>query len=648
MLDLIVSLIFRGFNRLFQVLPISFNLWLGRQLGSIAYAVSGKRNRITYANLKAAYCGEKSPRQLKRLTREVYRNWSQTFSEMLSMSKMDRKYLDKYIDIPNMERIDMCSKHKGGMVLVSAHFGNWELSTVASAILGYPLFMLTRDQKMIKTYELLNILRESKGNTVIRKGADVKNLFKVLRAGKGVGLLGDQNAGANGILTDLFGRPASSAVGAYRMAQKCGSYILPAFIHRTKGPYQKICLEEPFLVGKDEDLKVPAEKFNKILEKHIRELPEQWLWMHKKWKMTDLKKILVLDDGKAGHLKQSMAVVKQIKKYREREGYSPEKVQVDTVEVKFKNKSSKTLLNAISPRLGRFCQMHLKFLKLFLTKQSYDICVNKYADVIISCGSSLYGVNHALKLENSSRNVTVMDPGKEMRKHFDVVIVPEHDIDKVSDLTDNIVVTKLAPNLIDERYMKTAEVKPYLQGKEIFEDRPCIGILFGGNNKEYELSEKISKDLAKGIKEAVEKVEGCFYITTSRRTPEASENILKQELSRDKSCLNFISGKSDDDKETVEKILARSNVIIVSAESISMVSEAVSSGKPVLVFMPEKKSEKENKYEKFVKDLENGGYLTIVNTSEIKEKTSTYISEEYTPKRVDDDKKIVDKMYKLF
>ena len=585
MLDLIVSLIFRGFNRLFQVLPISFNLWLGRQLGYIAYAVSGKRNRITYANLKAAYCGEKSPRQLKRLTREVYRNWAQTFAEMLSMSKMDRKYIDKYIEIPNMERIDMCSKHKGGMVLVSAHFGNWELSTAASSILGYPLFMLTRDQKMVKTYELLNILRESKGNTVIRKGADVKNLFKVLRAGKGVGLLGDQNAGPNGILSELFKRPASTAVGPYRMAQKCGSYILPAFIHRKKGPYQKIFLEEPFLVGKDEDLKVPAEKFNKILEKHIRELPEQWLWMHKKWKMTDLKKILVLDDGKAGHFKQSMAVVKQIKKYREREGYLPEKVQVDTVEVKFKNKLAKVLLNIISPHLGRFCQIHLKFLKLFLTQESYDICANKYADVIISCGSYLCGVNYVLKLENSSRNLTVMDPGDGKRKLFDVIIVPEHDIDKVSDLTDNIVVTKLAPNLIDEG-------KPYLQGKEIFEDRPCIGILLGGNNKEYDLSEKISKDLAKGIKEAVEKIEGCFYITTSRRTPESAENILKQELIGDKHCLNFISGKIDSDKKTVEKILARSNVVIVSAESISMVSEAISSGKPVLVFMPKKKTKK--------------------------------------------------------
>ena len=648
MLDLIVSFILRGFNHLFYVLPIGFNLWLGRQLGCIAYAVSGKRNKITYANLKAAFYGEKSPAELKRITRNVYKDWAQTFAEMLSMSKLDRKYVEKYIEIPHMERIEMCSKYKGGMILVSAHFGDWEMSIATGAILGFPVYMLTRDQKMVKTYELLNILRESKGNTVIRKGADVKNLFKVLRAGKGVGLLGDQNGGANGILIDLFGRPASSAVGPYRMAQKCGSYILPAFIHRKKGPYQKIVLEEPFLVGKDEDLKVPATRFNKILEKNIREFPEQWLWMHKKWKMTDLKKVMVLVDGKAGHLKQSMAVVKQIKKYRENEGFSADKIQVETVPVKFRNKFSKGAFNSISPYLSCFGQLHLKVLRLFLTKDSYAACVNKYADVIVSCGSSLYGVNFALKLENLAKNVTVLDPGRAMRKKFDIVIIPEHDIEKNMELEDNIVMTKLSPNLIDPEEMNTRESKPYFADKESFQGKKCIGILLGGSNKDYDISEDIIRKLAKGIKDAVEKIDGCFYITTSRRTAEAVESILRSELEHSSRCLNFISGRNDTDTKTVEKILTRSDLVLVSAESISMVSEAVSSGKPVVAFFPDKLSSKSDKYEKFVRRLENEGYLNIVDPSELKGRMSLCDGNARVGKVIDDDDKILDKMYKLF
>jgi KDO2-lipid IV(A) lauroyltransferase len=617
-------------------------------LGAIAYAVSGKRNRVAYANLKAAFCGEKNPSELKRITKNVYRNWAQIFAEMLSMSKMDRKYVEKYLEIPHMERIEMCSKHKGGMILVSAHFGDWEMSIAAGAILGYPVFMLTRDQKMIKTYELLNILRESKGNTVIRKGADVKNLFKVLRAGKGVGLLGDQNAGPNGILTDLFGRPASTAVGPYRMAQKCGSYILPAFIHRKKGPYQKIILEEPFLVAEDEDLKEPAARFNRILEKHIREFPEQWLWMHKKWKMTDLKKVLVLDDGKAGHLKQSMAVVKQIRKYRESEGFSSDKLRVQTLRIKFRNKVSRGCFNALSPYLSCCGQIHLKLLRLFLDKESYDACAGKYADIIISCGSGLCGVNFALKLENSAKNLTVLDPGSSIRGKFDVVIMPEHDLKKYMDIGEKMVVTKLAPNLIDPEEINTKQAGPYLPGKELFQEKTCVGILVGGTNKYYEISKNTSRKLAKGIIEAVEEIEGCFYITTSRRTPEGAESVLREDLENSSRCLNFIAGKNDKDTRTVEKILARSDMLLVSAESISMVSEAVSSGKPVMVFMPDKKSGNMDKYEKFVKRLEKENYLSIVDPLRLKEKVSSIAGKTYNAIRIEDDKKIFDKMYKLF
>ena len=649
LLDLIAAFFIRGINLIFHVTPIHFNLWLGRCLGALVCLLSGKRSRITYANLKAAFCAEKSPDRIKRITKDVYKNVAQTFTEMLSMTKVDSRYIEKFITIRDLRYIEEASKNPNGMILISAHFGNWELSTVASVMKGFPLHMLAREQKMKRLDELLNKLRESKGNIVIRKGADVKNLFRVLREGKGVGLLADQNAGPNGELIDLFGRPASTAVGPYRIAQKTGAWILPAFIHRVKGPYQDLVLEPPMVVEKGDDIVPYMRKYNRLLEKHIRMDPGQWWWMHKKWKITPVKKIMVLDDGKKGHLKQSLAVVKQLKRYREKEGYSPDHTEVDIVRIRFKNKTCKGVFNSISPLFSSRCQGCLKCLKAALDHESYEALVRRYADVIISCGSTLSGVNKLLKIENYARNLTVLDPGVLNRGKFDLVVLPRHDFPGRHFKEDNVVVTDLAPNLIQADAIASFR-------KEIEEEvrdpgapkGACIGLLFGGDNPHFSFGKDLTRSVLEGIKAACERIDGCFYATTSRRTPPAAEKILNEAFEKDPRCVKFISGKNDDDEYTVEKILAISDIVLVSGESISMVSEAVSSGKPVLVFMPDKKTPHYTKYERFVEGLRQRGYLRCVRPGEISSEVARVVECKGELRLPDDNRRIYDKMYRLF
>jgi KDO2-lipid IV(A) lauroyltransferase len=641
LLDLIASYLVRGLNRIFHVLPIGFSLWLGRRLGTVVYCFSGKRNRIAYSNLKAAFAGEKSPAELKRITKNVYRNMAQTFAEILCLTKVDRQYIDKYVNVINFERVQNASKNPDGMILLSAHFGNWELSTMASIMLGFRLHLLARDQKMQKLNELLNLLRESKGNVVIRKGADIKNIFRVLHNGEGVGILGDQNAGVHGKLIDFFGRPASTAVGPFRFAQKSGAWILPAFIHRKKGPYHDEVLEPLMKIGKKDDITPYMEEYNRLLEKHVREYPDQWLWMHKRWKVTPLKKVLVLDDGKKGHLKQSMAVVKQIRRYRQDEGFAPENLIVDTARVRFKNKRMKTLFNLFMPLVNTFFQMHVKLLAVVLEKESYQDVVNRYADVIVSCGSSLFGVNKILKMENHARNVTVLDPGPLNRASFDLIVLPRHDASDGDEEKDNVAVTDLAPNLIDAESMSRFTVQGAGSGKR-------IGLLLGGDNPCFSFGEALTKDIAKNIKVACEQLDGYAHITTSRRTPGTAERVLTEEFDGFPRLAEFISGKDDSDEHTVEKILAVSDIVIVSGESISMVSEAVSSGRPVMVFMPDKKSQVVTKYERFVEELRERGYLVIVKPGDIPAEANDLVNSPGKCKRSEDNKRIYDKLYRLF
>ena len=641
MLDLIASYLVKGLNRVLHVLPMGFSLWLGRRLGAVVYCFSGKRSRIAYSNLKAAFAGEKSPAELKRITKNVYRNMAQTFAEILCLTKVDRPYIDKYVNVLNFERVQNASKNPKGMILLSAHFGNWELSTMASIMLGFRLHLLARDQKMQKLNELLNQLRESKGNAVIRKGADIKNIFRVLHNGEGVGILGDQNAGVHGKLIDFFGRPASTAVGPFRFAQKSGAWILPAFIHRKKGPYHDEVLEPLMKIDKKDDIVPYMEEYNRLLEKHVREYPDQWLWMHKRWKVTPLKKVLVLDDGKKGHLKQSMAVVKQIKRYRQDEGFAPEHLVVDTARVRFKNKTMKTLFNLFTPLMTTFLQMHIKLLAMVLEKESYGDVVNRYADVIVSCGSSLFGVSKALKMENHARNVTVLDPGPVNRASFDLIVLPRHDASGGDEEKDNVAVTDLAPNLIDSESISRFQVQGAGSGKR-------IGLLLGGDNPCFSFGEALTKSIARNIKVTCEQLDGYAHITTSRRTPAAAEKVLTEEFDGFPRLAEFISGKDDRDEHTVEKILAVSDILIVSGESISMVSEAVSSGRPVMVFMPDKKSRKITKYERFVEELRERGYLVIVKPGDIPAEANDLMNAPGNRKRSEDNKRIYDKLYRLF
>jgi Kdo2-lipid IVA lauroyltransferase/acyltransferase len=650
LLDLIASLAVLAVNRIMHVMPMRFNLWFGRALSGIFYMFSGKRKQVTYANIRAAFCREKTPEQIRQIARGVYTHAAQTFAELISMTKVDAKYVEKYISVKNFERVQEASKNPRGMILVSAHFGNWELSLVTSAVKGFPLYILARDQKMKRLNELFNKLRESKGSVVVRKGADIKRLIKVLRQGKSVGLLADQNAGVNGELLELFGRPASTAVGPYRLAQKDGAMILPAFIHRKKGPYHELVLEEIISIRENEDIIPHMEKYNRLLEKHVRQDPEQWFWMHKKWKMNPVRKIIVLDDGKKGHFKQSMAVVNEIKKYRREEGRDPANILLEVIRVRFYSRFRKAVFKAAAPFFGRRCQGKPGLLRWALDGESCERALGTYADIIISCGSSTSALNMMLKEENYARNIAILDPGALIRGKFDLVIIPRHDICRGSggakEKKGNVVVTELAPNLIS-----SPQYDP--ENGESTEEKCCdgkvdVGVLIGGNNKYFTFSEKLVRDVLAAASGFCEKHNGRMHVTTSRRTPELAERSAENLLGSLPGGGTFVAGRRDRDPDTVEKILKKCGIIIVSGESISMVSEAVSSGKHVLVFMPEKMSGKKTKYERFVMRLADLGYVTLTEPGDIIERAGEALQKKGLIDPGEDSRNIRSKLYRLF
>lgn len=647
MVDYIAYITVRALNFILRFVPVNASLWLGRQIGLLAFLFNRKRRLVAYANLKAAFAKEKSPRELKQITKRVYQTLVQTFVEILNLTKINRKYVDRYVEVVNMDRIRNAAKSGRGTILLTGHFGDWELSSLVSSVEGFPIMVLAREQKMKRLNDLLNRLRESNGCKVIGKGISVKNILKALYEQNIVGILSDQDAGKEGIFVDFFGRPVSCHAGPFEIAQRTNSLILPNFIVRTKGACHKLFLEEYIdlkdLSSSKDDIRQGLQEFTGLLESYVRKYPDQWLWLHKRWKSTPVRTVLVLDDGKAGHLNQSLAVAEGMRKVRADQGYRPEDTSIVVVKVKFKSPAKRFLLGASASFATWRCHGCMRCMKGCLEKETYETLMRTYSDFVVSCGSSLAGVNIFMSKENNARNVVIMKPNIFMGlKKFTLALIPEHDRPAKR---KNVVSTVLAPNLVNEdKVRKDGEI---LARRVRVAEAGAVGVFVGGDNPEYALTESLTASLALGLIDFCGKSGADILMTTSRRTPAASEKILKDEAKASGKFKLLVVANEKNPPETVGGILSMSKILLVSAESISMVSEAVASGKPVIAFRLAKKKVGITKHERALAALEAKGYITVCDVGDITSTLKRVWEGPQQSRRIDDNDRILKAVSRL-
>ena len=433
-----------------------------------------KRKKIAYANLKAAFGREKPPCEIKKILKNTYKNYGQTMIEFLRTPAMSADYIRTHSVMDKLELVREAKKRGKGAIYLTAHFGNWELSSLTTAVNGYPIYVLVRPQKMVKMNSLINTFRNKFGCKVVNKGMASREIIKALRDNEIVGILSDQDAGKRGTFVNFFGRPTSCATGAFSLARNTGAVIIPTFIIRKGGPHH-VVTSEPFIEVSsegDEDAEITEklQKFIAIQESYIRRFPDQWFWVHKRWKSTPVRRITVLNDGKPGHLNQSEAILKIFKKARSEAGFRDEETVVKIVDVEFKSPMRKILLGLASRFASDSCQGCMLGMKFCLTGKTYNKLIMDYADIVISCGSSLAPVNLFLSYENNARNIVIMKPGMAPIKRFNVAIMPQHDNPP---RRRNVVITKGSPNSIDKEALTAAGRK--LSEITFFSDRGSGG-----------------------------------------------------------------------------------------------------------------------------------------------------------------------------
>ena len=262
---------------------------LGNSLGTAFYVASRRYRKIALKNLRAVYGREMTDAKIRRIARDVFRNFTRGTVEFFYLLSLSREKIDRLIDFEGKEHIDNALALGNGCIAVTAHYGNWELLARKLVILGYKVNVIARDSDDDRITGITGRIRESGGYKVFDRGQPIIGAFRALRNNEVLGILPDQND-IDGIFVEFFGRQAKTAKGPAVLSLKSGAPIVPVFAPRIENgryratAYPPITLEPSGDNHRDvHDLMMLV---NKAIEDEIRRNPSQWLWLHDRWKLS--------------------------------------------------------------------------------------------------------------------------------------------------------------------------------------------------------------------------------------------------------------------------------------------------------------------------------------------------------------------------
>ena len=231
----------------------------------------------------------KKIKELIRIAKGVYRNLAITAAEFFCMPSLTRENLHEWVEMEGLEHFEAGIVQGKGLLTIIAHFGNWELMPVTVPLFLKPSYIVYRPLDSPILDNMVEHVRTINGNEMIPKGGSGKRIMELLKENHSIAILSDQNVAAReGVFVDFFGRPACTGVGLAVLALRSGAPVLPMFMARqTSGKYKFILkpLVEISQTGDYErDLLENTQRFTKVVEDVVREYPDQWFWIHQRWK----------------------------------------------------------------------------------------------------------------------------------------------------------------------------------------------------------------------------------------------------------------------------------------------------------------------------------------------------------------------------
>lgn len=280
--------LFTLFVRIFSLIGIKRARHAAHFLAFLFYYIVPIRKSTVAGNLKLAF-PELSGEDVKRLSYKCYHSFALTIIEIMCIPKLKPGQLKALVNCPELELIRKKYEEGKGAILLTAHFGNWELGAVSvGAQLGIPLYVAAKSQRNVLVGSWLNMMREKFGNRVVMLGMSFRNIFKELKNHHIIGLVGDQRGDPDGPRVNFMGISSAVYPGTAVLAIRTNAPVIVCIIARQKDfSYTAFVevIDTSELEGSDDDKIIEInQRYSSILEKYIRIYPEQWLWMHKRWK----------------------------------------------------------------------------------------------------------------------------------------------------------------------------------------------------------------------------------------------------------------------------------------------------------------------------------------------------------------------------
>lgn len=271
------------------LLPRPLARGLGAVVARALYWLRPPLRRAALFNLRLAF-PDWTDAQRRRVIRGLIRQMGWMAGEFSQFSKYRRETIEHIVVLDGFENFADAQSRGKGVLFLTGHMSAWELAPFAHALYGHPLHFLVRPLDNARVDALINWQRCLSGNTPIDKNQSARAMLKILREGGTVGVLADVNTSLEeGVFVDFFGVPACSTTGLARIALRTDAAVVPAYVFWDENMRKYHLRFEPAVAlartGDEEaDIRENTQRFMRVIENYARRYPDQWLWVHKRWK----------------------------------------------------------------------------------------------------------------------------------------------------------------------------------------------------------------------------------------------------------------------------------------------------------------------------------------------------------------------------
>jgi len=270
-------------------LPRPVALKVGQGVGTLARVLLPHLRRHAEINLRLAF-PELDDRARRRIQRGTFRNLGRLLGEVSRFPRLNRENISSVVVYQGLDHFLAAEAQGRGVILLTGHLGAWELSVYAHSIYGHPMSFLARRVDNPLVERLAESYRARYGNRSIDKRGSLREVLKTLKAGGVVGILADLNTSREeGVFCDFFGLPACSTAGIATLALRTGAVVLPGYIIWDEAArIHRLCFEPPIETistgNQKEDVAANTARYTQAIEQIIRRSPDQWLWIHRRWR----------------------------------------------------------------------------------------------------------------------------------------------------------------------------------------------------------------------------------------------------------------------------------------------------------------------------------------------------------------------------